>query len=352
MPLAAARGRAARDRGGRGGAGRGGGVDRARRPGAVPSSARALGGLPRGGPGDRQDVHRALAEATDPRRRSRSPSVAPRPRGGRSPTRRWPASWSARPTGRRAAAASRRRPRSCERATELTPDPARRGARALAAAQAKFEAGAPDAAHELLAAAELGPLDELQRARLARLRAQIVFARRRGSDAPPLLLDAAKRLEPLDDGLARETYLEALGAAIFAGRLSGRPECGRRPRPPGPRRRDRSRRGRSTCSWTAWRRGSPRATWRACRRCRRALRRVPAGRRTQRGRHHALALAGVPVAPEPSRPSCGTTRRGTSWPPARSGSLATPARSPSFRSRSPTAPACTCTPESSPRPRR
>ena len=111
-----------------------------------------------------------------------------------------------------------------ERATELTPDPARRGERALAAAQAKFEAGAPEAAHEFLTAAEMGPLDELQRARMARLRAQIVFARRRGSDAPPLLLDAAKRLEPLDDGLARETYLEALGAAIFAGRLSGR--CG------------------------------------------------------------------------------------------------------------------------------
>ena len=67
--------------------------------------------------------------------------------------------------------------------------------------------------------AEIGPLDELQRARLERLRAQIAFARRRGSDAPPLLLDAARRLEPLDPRLARETYLEALGAAMFAGRL-------------------------------------------------------------------------------------------------------------------------------------
>jgi DNA-binding CsgD family transcriptional regulator len=109
-----------------------------------------------------------------------------------------------------------------ERATELTPDAARRGARALAAAQAKFEAAALDVAYELLATAEVGPLDELQRAQLARLRAQIAFAHRRGSDVPPLLLDAAKRLEPLDAGLARETYLEALGAAIFAGRLSGR----------------------------------------------------------------------------------------------------------------------------------
>jgi DNA-binding CsgD family transcriptional regulator len=109
-----------------------------------------------------------------------------------------------------------------ERATDLTPDPARRGARALAAAQAKLEAGDGNAAHELLGAAEISPLDALQRARLARLRAQIVFAQRRGSDTPQLLLDAARGLEGLDDELARETYLEAFAAAIYAGRLSGR----------------------------------------------------------------------------------------------------------------------------------
>jgi DNA-binding CsgD family transcriptional regulator len=109
-----------------------------------------------------------------------------------------------------------------ERAAELTPDSARRGRRALAAAQAKFESGAHEAAQELLSVAETCTLDGLQRARLARLRAQIVFALRRGSDAPPLLLDAAKQLEPVDAGLAREAYLEALGAAIFAGRLNGR----------------------------------------------------------------------------------------------------------------------------------
>ena len=107
------------------------------------------------------------------------------------------------------------------RATELTPDPALRGTRALAAAQAKLEAAAPYAALGLLATAELAPLNDLQRARLQRLRAEVAFARHRGSDAPPLLLDAARRLEPMDVGLARETYLEALGAAIFAGRASG-----------------------------------------------------------------------------------------------------------------------------------
>jgi DNA-binding CsgD family transcriptional regulator len=106
---------------------------------------------------------------------------------------------------------------------ELTADPALRGARALAAARAKFAAGAPDGAYELLAMAELGWLDELQRAELARLRAQLAFAERRGSEAPRLLLDAAKKLGPLASGLARETYLEALGAAIFAGRLGRGP---------------------------------------------------------------------------------------------------------------------------------
>ncbi len=172
-------------------------------------------------PGERQRVHRALAEATDPetdpdRRAWHRAHAAVEPDEvvagelERSADR-------AQSRGGMAAAAA-----FLQRATELTPDPARRGERALAAAKAKFEAGAPEAAHELLAAAEIGPLDELQHALLERLRAQIVFARRRGSDAPPLLLDAAKRLEPLDGGLARETYLEALGAAIFAGRLSGR----------------------------------------------------------------------------------------------------------------------------------
>jgi DNA-binding CsgD family transcriptional regulator len=109
------------------------------------------------------------------------------------------------------------------RATELTPDPAERGRRALAAAQAKFDAAAGDAALDLLATAELAPLDEFQRARLERLRAEITFARTRGSDAPALLLDAARRLDPLDAAMARETHLEAMAAAMFAGRLGDGP---------------------------------------------------------------------------------------------------------------------------------
>ena len=109
-------------------------------------------------------------------------------------------------------------------AAELTPDSAERGRRALAAADAKFDAGASDAALELLATAELAPLGELQRARLERLRAEIAFERTRGSEAPRLLLDAARRLEPLDAAMARETHLEAMAAALFAGRLGGAPD--------------------------------------------------------------------------------------------------------------------------------
>ncbi|HEX3832463.1 MAG TPA: LuxR C-terminal-related transcriptional regulator, partial [Solirubrobacteraceae bacterium] len=92
----------------------------------------------------------------------------------------------------------------------------------LAAAQAKHQAGAFDAALRLVAIAESGPLSELQRAQVELLRGQIEFGVNRGRDAPPLLLSAAKRLEPLDIVLARVTYLEALSAAISAGRLGAR----------------------------------------------------------------------------------------------------------------------------------
>jgi DNA-binding NarL/FixJ family response regulator len=105
------------------------------------------------------------------------------------------------------------------RSVALTRDPARRVDRALAAAQASLHAGAFDAALELLAAAEAGMLDELQRARVDLLRGQVASATA-GTGAPAQLLKAARRLEPLDPGLARETYLDAWGAALFAGRLA------------------------------------------------------------------------------------------------------------------------------------
>jgi DNA-binding CsgD family transcriptional regulator len=96
--------------------------------------------------------------------------------------------------------------------------------RLLAAAQVRLDVADAASASELLAAAELGPVDELQRARLHRLRAQIAFVSQRGRDAPPLLLEAARRLDPLDAAMARETYLEAIAAAMFAGRLGTGPD--------------------------------------------------------------------------------------------------------------------------------
>jgi DNA-binding CsgD family transcriptional regulator/tetratricopeptide (TPR) repeat protein len=168
---------------------------------------------------DLRDVHRALADVTDPdrdpdRRAWHRAHAADGPDEDVAAELERSASRAAARGGVAASAAF------LERAAELTPDSARRGARALAAAQSKFESADPEAALGLLAVADMCPLDELQRARLARLRAEIVFALRRGSDAPPLLLDAARQLEAVDPGLARDTYLEALGAAMFAGRLS------------------------------------------------------------------------------------------------------------------------------------
>ena len=169
---------------------------------------------------DRQEVHQALAEATDPqtdpdRRAWHRAQAAARPdeevaaeledSAGRAQAR-----------GGLAAAAA-----FGERAALLTPDPARRAGRTLVAAQASLRAGAFGKALELLAMAEAGPLDELQGTRADWLRGQIAFASGPGSDAPLLLLKAAKRLEPLDPGLARETYLDAWQAALFAGHLAG-----------------------------------------------------------------------------------------------------------------------------------
>ena len=173
-------------------------------------------------PPERQEVHRALADVTDPdrdpdRRAWHRAHATDRPDEDVAAELERSASRAAARGGIAAAAAF------LERAAELTPDPAARGARALAAAQAKFESAAPDAALELLALAELCPLEELERARLERLRAEIAFARTRGGDAPALLLDAARRLEPLDAAMARETYLEAMAAAMFAGRLGDGP---------------------------------------------------------------------------------------------------------------------------------
>jgi DNA-binding CsgD family transcriptional regulator len=169
---------------------------------------------------ERQDVHRALAEATDPaldpdRRAWHRAQATPGPdeevaaelerSAGRAQAR-----------GGLAAAAA-----FLQRSVALTRDPARRTDRALAAAQASLQTGAFDAALGLVATAEAGAFGEFQRARVDLVRGQVAFASGLSSEAPRLLLKAARRLEPFDLELARETYLTAWRAAALAGHLAG-----------------------------------------------------------------------------------------------------------------------------------
>jgi DNA-binding CsgD family transcriptional regulator len=168
---------------------------------------------------ERREVHGVLAEVTDPEldpdRRAwhlAAACVGPDEQVARELER---SAERARARGGLAAAAA-----FLDRSVALSADPLRRTERALAAAEASLNAGAFDSALRLLAIAEGTQLDDLQRGRLALLQAYTAHALRRGSDAPPLLLQAAKTLEPLDSKLARETYLDAWSAALFAGQLA------------------------------------------------------------------------------------------------------------------------------------
>jgi len=172
---------------------------------------------------DRRAVHEALAAATDPQadpdRRAWHRAHAPAGPDEAVAEELINSAGRARRRGGVAAAAA-----FWERAVALTPDPGERASRALTAAEAKYAAGDFEAAQALLVTAEVGPLGELGKARVLRMRAQIAFALRRGGDAPPLMLRAAQRLQSLDAELARQTYLEALVAAIYAGRLAHGPD--------------------------------------------------------------------------------------------------------------------------------
>jgi DNA-binding CsgD family transcriptional regulator len=174
-------------------------------------------------PAARRAAHAARAEATDPdvdpdRRAWHRAHATAGPDAAVAAEMVRSADRAQRRSGRSAAAAF------LQRAAELTPDGGLRVDRALDAAQAKLDVADAASAADLLAAAAVGPVDALQRARLERLGAQIAFARSRGRDAPPLLLEAAQRLAPLDPGLARETFLEAMASAMFAGRLGAGPD--------------------------------------------------------------------------------------------------------------------------------
>ena len=172
---------------------------------------------------ERREAHQALAESIDadidPDRRAWHRAQATRGSDEEVAGELERSAGRAQARGGIAAAAA-----FLERAATLTPDPARRAERALDAAQAKLHAGAFEPAAALLAMAEAGPDDELRLARIDLLHAGIAFAMSRGNEAPPLLLAAARRLEKLDYELARETYLDAIAAGIFAGRLTRGPD--------------------------------------------------------------------------------------------------------------------------------
>jgi DNA-binding CsgD family transcriptional regulator len=168
---------------------------------------------------ERKSVHQALATVTDPdtdpdrRAWHRALAVAGPDEAVAQELERF--AGRARARGGFAAAAA-----FLERAALLTLRLDRRSVRALAAASAKYQAGAYDNSLELLAIASMGPLTEPQLAEADLLRGQILFARSHGSDATALLLKAARRFESVDPGRARDTFLHALAAALRAGLLS------------------------------------------------------------------------------------------------------------------------------------
>ena len=166
----------------------------------------------------RREVHLALAEATDrsvdPDRRAwHLATAATGPNEPVAAALEQSASRAQARGGLAAAAAF------LHRSVVLSGDPEQRVRRALAAAQASLHAGSFEGALELLALAEASTPDDLQMAQVELLRGQIAFASSMGTAAPALLLRAAQRLERLNPELARETYLDAWGAALFAGRL-------------------------------------------------------------------------------------------------------------------------------------
>jgi len=168
---------------------------------------------------ERQKVHSALAEVTDPqldpdRRAWHRAHAVPGPNEAVAAELERCADRAQARGGVAAGAAF------LERATILTLDPMRRTDRALAAASANLQAGAFDAVRQLLSVAEAGAITDMQQARIDLIGADLAFVTNRGSDAPPLLLKAAKRLEPIDADLSRATYLQALASAMFAGRLA------------------------------------------------------------------------------------------------------------------------------------
>jgi len=107
-----------------------------------------------------------------------------------------------------------------ERSAELTPEPERRALRLLLAAHAQLTAGATNRAQVLLDESLPNLSDARSRAQAARMQGMIRFSEGRGGETPSLLFQAAIDLKGTDPRFAREVLLEALGSAMWAGRLT------------------------------------------------------------------------------------------------------------------------------------
>ena len=289
-------------------AGRGGGTDRLRRPDPLPPPIGALRDLPF------RRARRPADGAPGPRRghrsghRSRPPGLARGPRRHRPRRRRCARTGTVGRPGPGPGRTRRRRrlPRTGGR-PDAGPRPATRPGpdRGPGHASGRRPRVRPRAAPDGHVRTALGPRRRPRRSAAA----QIAFAVNRGSEAPPLLLKAARQLERLDPALARDTYLEALSAAMFAGRLAVGVTArdvaeAARSAPQAPGRRD-----QPICCWTGWRSGSPTATQQ--RSSATAGGRGLLRRRSIAGGRDPVAVAGLHHAP----PKCGTTRVGTRSPP-------------------------------------
>jgi DNA-binding CsgD family transcriptional regulator len=173
-------------------------------------------------PDMRRRAHRALAAVTDvalePDRRAWHLALATVGTDAEVAVELERAAWRAAARGGVAAAAA-----FLERAVALSPVGEDRASRALVAADAAYLAAMPGSAADLLEVAEVGPLDGVQQARAKVLRARLAIHEGRGRDAVSMLLEAATALDPVDRDAATDTFLEAFGFALFAGRTAEQP---------------------------------------------------------------------------------------------------------------------------------
>ncbi|MDG4782420.1 LuxR C-terminal-related transcriptional regulator [Micromonospora sp. WMMD961] len=109
-----------------------------------------------------------------------------------------------------------------ERAAVLTSNPTARADRALAASAAMYDDGNLAGAQRLLAVVTPESQDAVRAARRTWQRARIETVLRPGECSTRQLLEAARRLWPLDPADAREAYLDALLATTFANRAMDR----------------------------------------------------------------------------------------------------------------------------------